>query len=158
MIFDKLFKKEESNDKSTETNHVHTIDYYAEGKSQFEAGNYTLAMEYFQAAIEENPKNERDHLLLGKAYFNANKEELAKKTFFTLLSINPNHNEALAEIQKLSFSSNTSRKSINLVDINADEDDPIIGVVPPDENGTYYWMTEQLSGNKLFFLDYSFVS
>lgn len=103
MIFDKLFKKEESNDKSTETNHVHTIDYYAEGKYQFEAGNYTLAMKYFQAAIEENPKNERAHLLLGKAYFNANKEELAKKLFLLYSRLIPITMRHLQKFKNLVF-------------------------------------------------------
>ena len=126
-------------------------NYLEQGKTFLEKKEYSKAMEYFQAAIEENPHNERAYLLLGKTYCQANKAELAKKVFFTLLSIYPNHTDALAEIQKLSFSSNIPSRSSNRVNINAKEDDPVIRVVPPEENGTEFWMTEQRSGNKLYF-------
>ena len=134
-------------------------NYIEQGKSLLENKEYSKAIEYFQAAIEEDPRNERAHFLLGKTYCQSNKAELAKKVFFALLSINPNHTEALAEIQKLSFSSNIPTRSSNRFETKTKENDPVIRVVPPEENGTeLLWMTEQMSGNKLYFLNTYFLS
>lgn len=133
-------------------------DYLNKGKSLLENKEFSKAIKYFQAAIEESPNNECAYLMLGKTYYQANKAELAKKVFFTLLSINPNNAAALAEIQKLSFSSHIPANSSDRVNINAKDDDPIIRVIPPGENGTGFWMTEQMSGNKLFFLNTSLLS
>lgn len=112
MIFDKLFKKDKDSGKSTETKPVSTVDYYAEGKTQFDAGHYTQAMEYFQAAIAEHPERENAYLMLAESYIKLNKAELSQKTLFSLLAINPNNKEALSKIQMMMGSLSKSKKTI----------------------------------------------
>lgn len=95
MIFDKIFNKS----KDSTSSPTETIDYYSEGVSQFNAGNYTQAMEFFQAVIDSQPARESAYLKLAETYNKMGKDDLAKKALFALLAINPNHREALANIQ-----------------------------------------------------------
>lgn len=95
MIFDKIFNK----GKDTTSSPSVTIDYYSEGVSQYNAGNYTQAMEFFQAVIDSQPTKESAYLKLAETYIKMGKEDLAKKTLFALLAIKPIHKEALAKIQ-----------------------------------------------------------
>ncbi len=80
MIFDKLFKKDKDSSKTTKIESVSAVDYYAEGKKQFNAGQYTRAMEYFQAAIDYQPARESAYMKLAETYIKMGKEDLAKKT------------------------------------------------------------------------------
>ncbi len=124
-MFDKLFKKDKESTKTTETKSVSTMDYYTEGEAQLNAGHYTQAMEYFQAAIAEHPERENAYLKLAEVYLKMGKSETAKKTLFTLLSINPNNSNALSKISalldvthhddlKMSSKKTTSNDAINL--------------------------------------------
>ena len=91
MIFDKLFKKDKDTGKTTETKPVSTVNYYAEGKAQFNAGHYTQAMEYFQAAIAVNPKSESAYMKLAESYRALGKTKEAESTLYKLLTINPSN-------------------------------------------------------------------
>ena len=168
MIFDKIFNKS----KDSTLSPTETIDYYSEGVSQFNAGNYTQAMEFFQAVIDSQPTKEAAYLKLAETYNNLGKEELAKKTLFALLAINPTHKDALSRIQFLlspnadnttsppsrpnnsfTFAANQSPQPIVFKATNTISD-PIINVIPSSLNGTPYWMVEQRSGNR-FYLEIS---
>ena len=100
MIFDKLFKKDNISGKSTETKPVSTVDYYAEGKAQFEAGNYTQAMEYFQAAIAEHPERENAYLKLADTFLAMGKQKEASSTLYKLLARYPESTQAQEMLKK----------------------------------------------------------
>lgn len=175
MIFDKLFKKDKDSGKSIETKPVSTVDYYAEGKTQFDAGHYTQAIEYFQAAIAEHPSNESAFLKLSETYIKMGKEELAKKSLFSLLAINPSHKGALSQLHYLleppshsnenavtnSLGQNSpipnTQNNISPTNVRQSAqstlntiNDPIVGAFHPSHNGTPYWMIEQSSGNRFY--------
>ena len=100
MIFDKLFKKEKDSGKSTETKPVSTVDYYAEGKTQFDAGHYTQAMEYFQAAIAEHPERENAYLKLAETFLTMGKQKEASSTLYKLLARYPDNAQAQEMLKK----------------------------------------------------------
>ena len=82
-------------------NYKDNVDYYAKGVVHFNAGNFSQAMEFFQAEISLRPKNESAYMKLAETYIKLNDEENAKKTLFALLAINPNHKEAFSKVQAL---------------------------------------------------------
>ena len=100
MIFDKLFKKDKDSGKSTETKPVSTVDYYAEGKAQFNAGRYTQAMEYFQAAIAEHPERENAYLKLAETFLAMGKQKEASSTLYKLLARYPESTQAQEMLKK----------------------------------------------------------
>ena len=100
MIFDKPFKKDNISGKSTETKPVSTVDYYAEGKAQFEAGYYIQAMEYFQAAITEHPERENAYLKLAATFLAMGKQIEAVSTLYKLLARYPESVQAQEMLKK----------------------------------------------------------
>lgn len=100
MIFDKLFKKDKDSGKSIETKPVSTVDYYAEGKAQFNAGHYTQAMEYFQAAIAEHPERENAYLKLAETFLTMGKQKEASSTLYKLLARYPDSTQAQEMLKK----------------------------------------------------------
>ena len=156
-------------------------NYLEQGKTFLEKKEYSKAMEYFQAAIEECSTNESAYLKLSEAYFKMGKEEQAKKTLFALLAINPNQKKAFSIIQNLnkkniiatdttdssSLSSISSDDSSKQIRHNNDKGsqspkipiykDPIVKIFPPNasiplnKSTTPYWTVEQKSGNRFYF-------
>jgi S-DNA-T family DNA segregation ATPase FtsK/SpoIIIE len=100
MIFDKLFKKDKDSGKTTETKPVSAVDYYAEGKAQFNAGRYTQAMEYFQAAISEHPERENAYLKLAETFLAIGKQKEASSTLYKLLARYPESTQAQEMLKK----------------------------------------------------------
>jgi len=100
MIFDKLFKKDKDSGKSTEAKPVSKVDYYAEGKSQFHAGHYPQAMEYFQAAIAEHPERENAYLKLADTFLALGKQKEATSTLYKLLARYPDSAQAQEMLKK----------------------------------------------------------
>lgn len=100
MIFDKLFKKDKDSGKTTETKPVSAVDYYAEGKAQFNAGRYTQAMEYFQAAIAEHPERENAYLKLAETFLAMGKQKEASSTLYKLLARYPESTQAQEMLKK----------------------------------------------------------
>lgn len=100
MIFDKLFKKDKDSGKTTETKPVSAVDYYAEGKAQFNAGHYTQAMEYFQAAIAEHPERENAYLKLAETFLAMGKQKEASSTLYKLLARYPESTQAQEMLKK----------------------------------------------------------
>ena len=99
MIFDKLFKKDKDAIKTTETKPVSAVDYYAEGKAQFDAGHYTQAMEYFQAAIAEHPERENAYLKLADTFLAMGKQKEASSSLHKLLARYPDNRLAQEKVQ-----------------------------------------------------------
>lgn len=104
MTIKNLFNRKKNNEKTDSFNsqkeqQPSTRDYYAEGVVLYDAGHYTKAVEFFQAAIEENSGNEASYLKLADSYTKIGKEEQAKKTLLALLNINPSNQAALQMIQ-----------------------------------------------------------
>lgn len=101
MIFDKLFKKDKDSSKNTESKPVSEMDYYAEGKSQFNAGHYTQAMEYFQAAIAEFPDRENAYLKLSETYVAMGRQKDAVAILYKLISLQPDNAAAQQKVAQL---------------------------------------------------------
>lgn len=98
MIFDKIINKT----KDATSSPSETSDYYSEGVFQFNAGNYTQAMEFFQAELNKNPKNNDALEMLSKTYGKLGKTNLqglilAKKK------------QSTSSVQTLSPSSNSNK-------------------------------------------------
>lgn len=64
-----------------------TKDYFTIGVEKFNIGDFKRAMEYFQAAIEQNPYLEQAYLKLAEVYLSLKDERNAKKILYRLLSI-----------------------------------------------------------------------
>ena len=99
MIFNKPFKKNNGSDKTTETKRASALDYYAEGKTQFNAGRYTQAMEFFQAAIAEHPERENAYLKLAETFLAMGKQKEASSTLYKLLAVYPDNKLAQEKVQ-----------------------------------------------------------
>lgn len=100
MIFDKLFKKDKDSSKTTESKPVSEMDYYAEGKAQFNAGRYTQAMEYFQAAIAEHSERENAYLKLAETFLAMGKQKEASSALYQLLALYPESTQAQEMLKK----------------------------------------------------------
>lgn len=89
-----LFKKNRVNTKAfpmTKGQSFSASDYCEAGKKAMEAGKNVEAMEYFQAAIEIDPKNEEAYLLLIDVYRALGREQDVQKTIQKLQIEIPNH-------------------------------------------------------------------
>ena len=146
MIFDKLFKKDKDSGKTTETKPVSTVDYYAEGKNQFNAGRYTQAMEFFQAAIAEHPERENAYLKLADTFLAMGKQKEASSTLYKLLARYPDSTQAQEMLKKcqpkptpepsrkkddVSFSIDDEFARLNSGTVSNNQPDPVFTVVDP---------------------------
>jgi len=105
-----------------------TKDYFTIGVEKFNIGDFKQAMEYLQAAIEQNPYLEQGYLKLAEVYFSLNDERNAKKTLYRLLSINPENSHA----QKLLKSSPQSSS------LSIDKEDTVNSEVIPTKSKAHY--------------------
>lgn len=146
MIFDKLFKKDKDSGKTTETKPVSAVDYYAEGKAQFNAGRYTQAMEFFQAAIAEHPERENAYLKLADTFLAMGKQKEASSTLYKLLARYPDSTQAQEMLKKcqpkptpepprkrddVSFSIDDEFARLNSGTVSNNQPDPVFTVVDP---------------------------
>ncbi len=110
MIFEKLFKKSKepitSQPKPITEDQTNKVDFLAQGVGQFDAGNYTQAMEFFQAAIANNPNDESAYLMLADSYKALGKERDAISTLHKLLAVNHNNLSAQDKINEIQESIN----------------------------------------------------
>lgn len=98
-----------------------TKDYFTIGVEKFNIGDFKRAMEYFQAAIEQNPYLEQAYLKLAEVYLSLKDERNAKKILYRLLSINPDNSHAqklLCPSPKGSSLSIDKEESVNSVIIS----------------------------------------
>ena len=140
--------------KLKQTKRYNSEDYFATGVDNFENGNFKRAMEFFQAAIEQNPNFEQGYLKLAEVYFSLNDERNAKKTLYRLLSINPENSHAHKLLK-------SSPKSSSL---SIDKEETVNSEVIPTKSKAHYSVatTElsypsgtQLDVNKTYFVDLS---
>lgn len=151
MIFDKLFKKDKDSSKTTESKPVSEMDYYAEGKAQFNAGHYTQAMEYFQAAIAEHPERENAYLKLADSFLAIGKQKEASSTLYQLLARYPESTQAQEMLKKcqpkptpepprkrddVSFSIDDEFARLNSGTVSNNQPDPVFTVVDPPTTPT----------------------
>lgn len=101
MIFDKLFKKDKAPVTEKQTEQSAKVDYYAEGVAHFNAGHYTQAMEYFQAAVSENPESSHPYLKLAESYKAIGKQKEAIATLYRLLASDPYNSSAQKMLQEM---------------------------------------------------------
>lgn len=101
MIFDKLFKKDKAPVTEKPTERSAKVDYYAEGVAHFNAGHYTQAMEYFQAAVSDNPKSSHPYLKLAESYMAIGKQKEAIATLYRLLASDPSNSSAQKMLQEM---------------------------------------------------------
>lgn len=100
----KLFYKDEHHPAETDTpqNPQPKAAYYCEqGEKSLKAGNYVVAMEYFQAAIDADKRFEKAYLLLSDIYEKQGNTDKAKATLYALLAVEPDNRKALAKINGL---------------------------------------------------------
>ena len=100
----KLFYKDEHHPAETDTpqNPQPTAANYCEqGEKSLKAGNYVVAMEYFQAAIDADKRFEKAYLLLSNIYEKQGNTDKAKATLYALLAVEPDNRKALAKINGL---------------------------------------------------------
>lgn len=76
-------------------------NYCEEGQKQLAAGNYVLAMEYFQAAIGTNKHDVRAYIGLSEAYLAQGKVNEAEKAIYQLLAIDPGSKSAQEQLDKI---------------------------------------------------------
>lgn len=76
-------------------------NYCEEGQKQLAAGNYVLAMEYFQAAIGTNKHDVRACIGLSEAYLAQGKVNEAEKAIYQLLAIDPGSKSAQEQLDKI---------------------------------------------------------
>lgn len=77
-------------------------EYYRKGKERFKAKEYKQAMEYLQAAIEEDLQNAEAYLLLADCYVAIGKEKQALSSLHQLLAIDPSNKKGISKLQRLS--------------------------------------------------------
>ena len=146
MIFDKLFKKDKAPTTGKPTEQSPKVDYYAEGKSQFNAGHYPQAMEYFQAAIAEHPERENAYLKLAETFLAMGKQKEASSTLYKLLARYPESTQAQEMLKKcqpkptpepprkrddVSFSIDDEFARLNSGTVSNNQPDPVFTVVDP---------------------------
>ena len=130
------------------------IDYFAIGVENFNKGQYKQAMEFFQAAIEQNPNLEHVYLKLAEVYLNINDENSAKKTLYRLLSINPENSQALSLLRwtpQETIQTPSSKSSVNSISspnlksqIDQSDNDSNYVIIPPDINQTLFLLLTTL--------------
>lgn len=96
--------------------------YYSKGLEKFNLKDYKLALEYFQAYIEENPTKEDAYLLLSDCFLALNNEKQALSTLHQLLAIDAYNNKAKQRLQ-------------NITDSHSNSNSPIVRM-PSDDNNT----------------------
>ncbi len=89
MIFSNFFKKDKSSEKGKSTSQSSKVDYFSKGMSQYDAGNYAMAVECFQKAVAEHPENENAYLKLADSYVAMDKNKEALSALYKLLALNP---------------------------------------------------------------------
>ena len=89
MIFDKLFNKGKTAVDGKTVMRSTNVDYYVEGIAQFNAGHFTQAMEYFQAALNKDPENEDVLRGLADTYGRLGKTGLQKETLAKIKNDRP---------------------------------------------------------------------
>lgn len=94
-------------------------NYIEKGKEFLKENNFTQAIEFFQAAIDENSRCEEAYVGLSSVFQAMGKEDDAQKALFQCLAINPNNTEALTLLSK-QFSSQhqTSNNFIHSVPVS----------------------------------------
>jgi len=124
-------------------------NYIEQGKSFLEKKEYTKALEFFQAAIEnmESPKDA--HLGLAEALFAVKKSEQGKISLFKAMALDPNNPHGLSMIQEHCFPNATITP--NTICSPSVDQDPVINIKPHHVLGKNYYVAEQQSGNKLYF-------
>lgn len=132
MIFDKLFKKVKAAVAESPADQPKQVDYYAEGESQLEAGNFTKAIELFQAAIDEHPEREDAYLKMADVLLAMDKQKEASSVLYRLLARYPDNARAHEMLKKCQpgnnpmFSQKTNSESFGIDEefsrINSDVD------------------------------------
>lgn len=109
-------------------------EYIKQGKAKFDQGEYKLALEYFQAAAEENPGDDSALLGIAKVYNALGRENDYKIALFECLAKNPDNKEANRLLKELNSPQKGSKKSRSSSDNNtissAEQQSPI----PPTNN------------------------
>lgn len=146
-------------DKSKRTNGRPSEEYFAIGVEKYNSGDFKCAMEYFQAAIEQDPNLEKAYLKLSEVYSHLNDEKNAKKTLYRLLSTNPENVNALNLLRQISqnqtlFVPNDDLASYHPVispptttQSNSDEG---FTIIPPNSSRTPFFAIEYSDGNRIY--------
>lgn len=77
-------------------------DYIKQGKSHFTQGEYKLALEYFQAASETDPKCKEAYLLQAAVYQAMRNDRLAQSTVYSILVADPTDTNATTYLRMIS--------------------------------------------------------
>lgn len=83
--------------------------YLQSAKTLMSQGEYTQAMEFLQAEIETNLRNEEAYMLLADCYIKLGDSKRAESALYSLLAIDPVNAKAQIKLQKIKGASSTSR-------------------------------------------------
>ena len=83
--------------------------YLQSAKTLMSQGEYTRAMEFLQAEIETNPRNEEAYMLLADCYIELSDSKRAETVLYSLLAIDPVNSKAQIKLQKIKGVSGASR-------------------------------------------------
>ena len=145
-------------DKSKRTNGRPSEEYFAIGVEKYNSGDFKCAMEYFRAAIEQDPNLEKAYLKLAEVYFSLNDEKNAKKTLYRLLSTNPENVNALNLLRQISQNQTMFVPNDDLVPYHPVISPPTIqsnsdegfAIIPPSSIRTPFFAIEYSDGNRIY--------
>ena len=104
-------KKEESSNVEPQMPQFSAADYCEQGQKMLNEGKLMQAMEFFQAAIEEDKHFEKAYLLLSEVYEKQGKKDKVKAALYGLLAIDPNNDAALKRLEQLNQTAQNATSS-----------------------------------------------
>lgn len=87
------------------------VDYCEQGQKMLNEGKLMQAMEFFQAAIEEDKHFEKAYLLLSEVYEKQGKKDKAKAALYGQLAVDPNNDAVLKRLEQLNRTAQNATSS-----------------------------------------------
>lgn len=126
-------------------------DYINKGKAYLENKQFSKALEFFQAALENMESPKEAYLGLAETYFALSKDEQGKVALFKAMALDPNNLRGLKMIQTYCFPNVIfSHKNAN-TNSSKPINDAVVEIVSHPKLYKNHWVAKLQSGNTLFF-------
>lgn len=127
-------------------------DYINKGKAYLENKQFSKALEFFQAALENMESPKEAYLGLAETYFALSKDDQGKVALFKALALDPNNIQGISMIKKYCIPYWLGNGISDSVVQKAQHcQDPVVSIISHRALGNNYYVAEQQSGNKLYF-------
>lgn len=127
-------------------------DYLNKGKSLLVNKEFSKALEFFQAALENIESPKEAYLGLAETYFALSKDEQGKVALFKAMALDPNNPQGISMIKHHCIPVWEDNNSpVSSIPNNHQCLDPVISIKPHTLLGRNHYVAEQQSGNKLYF-------